>query len=422
MRAPSLPVIVMQKHSKLLSGMALLGVFSAATTHAAPAPRAKLAGKLETVAQFYGAMPTGVTVSQKGRIFVNFPRWGDNVPFTVAEIKNGRAVAYPPVKYPVMNGRRSLLTRGAPPRNWNAFGANGLRAALSTSKTARAQATRETHLVSVQSVVVDPKDRLWLLDTGSIAFGPTAPGGPKLVCMNLQNDSVERVISIPPSVALPTTYLNDVRFDLRRGRGGGTAYITDSGAGGIIVVDLASGRSFRRLDNHPSVQAEPKFVPFIEGRGRFQTPPGKFPQYLGIKSDGVALSSDGSRLFYCPLASRRLYSVSTAALLESNVAAARSVIDHGDKGASDGLESDAQGRIYCTQYETNSISRRLPSGLFETLVHDDRLLWPDTLSLAKNWRSLCNCYQLHQQKGFNFAEICAANRIRFSKSKPTALR
>ena len=33
-------------------------------------------GVLEPVAYFHGAMPTGVTVSQHGRIFVNFPKWG----------------------------------------------------------------------------------------------------------------------------------------------------------------------------------------------------------------------------------------------------------------------------------------------------------------------------------------------------------
>ncbi len=374
------------------------------SAHAAPAPREKLTGKLETVAQFYGAMPTGVTVSQKGRIFVNFPRWGDNVPFTVAEIKNGRAVAYPPLPRQSLLSRGNFLTNRA---SWNDFGANGTRAALSVEKTARARRERETHLMGVQSVVVDPLDRLWILDTGSIGFGPTAPGGPKLVCVDLQTDRVKRVIPVPPNVALPTSYLNDVRFDLSVGKSG-MAYITDSGAGGpggIIVVDLATGNSFRRLSGHPSVQPKPKFVPFVEGRGRFSTPPGKFPQYIGIKSDGIALSFDGARLFYCPLASRRLYSVSTSALLSSDpAAAARTVIDHGDKGASDGLESDAQGRVYATQYEHNSIVRRLPSGLFETIAHDPRLLWPDTLSLAKNGDLYVIANQLHEQKGFNFGK------------------
>ena len=52
-------------------------------------------GELEPVAYFHGAMLTGVTVSQQGRIFVNFPKWGDDVQFTVAELKDGQEVAYP---------------------------------------------------------------------------------------------------------------------------------------------------------------------------------------------------------------------------------------------------------------------------------------------------------------------------------------
>src|SRR3712207_1090381 len=59
------------------------------------APAGQTAGQIEPVAVFTGPMPTGVTVSREGRIFVNFPKWGDDVDFTVAEIRNGRAVPYP---------------------------------------------------------------------------------------------------------------------------------------------------------------------------------------------------------------------------------------------------------------------------------------------------------------------------------------
>lgn len=52
-------------------------------------------GGLETVALFEGAMPTGVTVSHEGRIFVNFPEWGDDVDATVAELRDDRPVPYP---------------------------------------------------------------------------------------------------------------------------------------------------------------------------------------------------------------------------------------------------------------------------------------------------------------------------------------
>ena len=121
--------------------------------------------------------------------------------------------------------------------------------------------------ISIQSAVVDPADRLWALDTGRLNFGPLIPGGPKLVGIDLRTNRVARTIRFPADVVLPTTYLNDVRFDLRRGRAG-LAFITDSGdegPNGIIVVDLASGRSWRKLTGHPSVRAEPGFTAVIEG-------------------------------------------------------------------------------------------------------------------------------------------------------------
>src|SRR5580698_3001895 len=55
----------------------------------------RVIGQLEVVATFDGGMPTGVTVANGGRIFVNFPRWGDSVEYTVGEVKGGKTVPYP---------------------------------------------------------------------------------------------------------------------------------------------------------------------------------------------------------------------------------------------------------------------------------------------------------------------------------------
>ena len=51
-------------------------------------PAEQTISALEPIACFYDAMPTGGTVSQQGRIFINFPKWGDNVQFTVGEFWN----------------------------------------------------------------------------------------------------------------------------------------------------------------------------------------------------------------------------------------------------------------------------------------------------------------------------------------------
>lgn len=89
----------------------------------------------------------------------------------------------------------------------------------------RTQAART--FVSVQSVVVDAVDRLWVLDTVNPLMQGTILAGPKLVTIDLATDQVVKTIAFAPDVALATTYLNNVRFDLRPGKDG-VAYITDS--------------------------------------------------------------------------------------------------------------------------------------------------------------------------------------------------
>ena len=335
-------------------------------------------GELEVVHTFDdGPMPTGVTVSHTGRIFVNYPKWGDEVPATVAELSDGVAVPYPD-------------------EEWNS----------------PASDDDPTALVSVQSIVVDPADRLWILDTGSPMFQPTKPGGPKLVCVDLATDSVEDTIEFLPDVALPSTYLNDIRFDLRKGEGG-VAYITDSsdsGPNGIIVVDLASGDSWRRLHDHPSTKAEDPhtFLPVVEGRVFLERPADGAPKPVKMGADGIAISSDGSRIWYCALASRKWFSVSADALADRTVSdddVAATVIDEGDKGgASDGLETDDAGCLYLTSGEHNAILRRLPDGSIETLVHDPRLLWPDTMSVATDGHLYVTANQLYRQAKYQRGE------------------
>jgi sugar lactone lactonase YvrE len=81
--------------------------------------------------------------------------------------------------------------------------------------------------------------------------------------------------------------------------------------------------------------------------------------------DGIAISSDGSSLYYCPLGSRKLYSGDTDSLVDRSFderKIADTMVDKGDRGgASDGLESDATGYIYSTNYEHNSIMPRHPN-------------------------------------------------------------
>lgn len=334
-------------------------------------PAEQTIGAIEPVFEFYGAMPTGVTVSRAGRIFVNYPRWGDPVPFTVGEIRGDQVLPYPNQE-------------------------------INTFDPARPAET----LSSVQSVVVDAKNRLWILDTGSPNFASPLSGGTKLVAIDLATNQVVRTIVFSPETVLPTTYVNDVRFDLRKGKSG-VAYVTDSsasGPGGIIVVDLDSGQNWRRLSGDHSTAADPSFVPVVEGEWLAVREQGKTPVPLKIASDGIAISSDGATLYFCALSTRHLYAVPTSLLLDrsaSDAAIAKAVVDLGEKGASDGLESDDKGRVYAGDYEHDSIRLRQTSGEWITIAHDPRILWPDTLSVAADGYLYFIANQLHRQAQFH---------------------
>ena len=222
----------------------------------------------------------GVGVSSKGRIFLSFPRTGtDHVSKSVVELIDGRGVAFPD---------HTINTLDV------------------TQPSAR--------FISVQAVVVDARDTLWALDTGIL--GPsTTPivGGAKLVAIDLNTNTVTRTIVFPPDLIGTNTSINDVRFDLSRGTLG-FAYITDASAvsgSGIIVVDLSTGQAVRRLQNDPSVLPDAGFRAAVEGKQFVSQPtPTSPPAPVTIAADGIALSADGKTLYYCPIASRRLYSVS----------------------------------------------------------------------------------------------------------------
>jgi|GEM_PF-352134 len=330
--------------------------------------------KLQPFALFYGPMPTDFTFSRDGRLFVAFPRWGRITNYTVGEVVNGRLTPFPDAQ---TNSFFPDQPRELDPR---------------------------THLVSVQSVVCDSANRVWLLDTGSIDMQPVIDGGPKMWAYDLTTGRRVKEITFE-AVVKKNSYLNDVRFDLSRGDAG-VAYITDSGAGGIIVVDIASGHSWRKLENDSSVMADKSLTMNVEGQPLKKRPAGGGEEPVLINSDGIALSPDGKTLYYTPLTSHSVYAVSTDFLADQRAGmdSAAAVKKVGEKpSANDGLICDQQGRIYSTDFEDNAIRRLTPGkpdSSAQVVVQDERLLWPDCV-MIHDGQLYVTSNQLHRQPNFN---------------------
>lgn len=307
---------------------------------------------------------TGITMSKDNRLFVNFPRWSDRYRNAVVEVQNGG------------------VTHPYPNESWNRWDGK----AESAGKA----------FVCVQSVVVDDRNSLWVLDPAAPMLGPVVPGGAKLVEIDLGKNQVKRIIPFGPEVAKTKSYLNDIRIDTRSN----TGYMTDSGIGGIVVLDLASGRARRVLDGHPSVLADESVDIVIDGKP-VRDASGKPPTF---HSDGIALSPDGEHLYYQALRGATLYRVSTR-VLRDVAASPEDVAAAVQKVAAtfpvDGLWMDVHSRIYLSAITKNAVVRLLPDGRTETLASDPRLAWPDTFTQGPDGAIYVTTSHIHQTPRFN---------------------
>lgn len=302
--------------------------------------------RLEQVAKFDHQV-MGVTVSQDGRIFVNFPRWSEDVPVSVAEVqKDGSIKPYPNDE-------------------WNSW------------RNARMnEVTPGDHFVTVQSVVADGRGSLWVVDPAAPNSEKTIKGGPKLVQIDLATNAVKRTYAFGTDVAGPASYLNDVRIS----PDGKFAYMTDSGSpGALVVVDLESGKAWRALSDDASTQADPTVVVTTDGKP-LKRPDGRGPMF---NADGIVLSPDGKQLYWQALTGKTLYRIDTATL-QNPGATPEEVAAKVEKVAttepSDGFWMDKSGGLFLSTMQSDSIKMLTPEGKLETVLTDSRLRWPDTFS------------------------------------------
>ena len=333
---------------------------------------------------------TGVAVSKEGRIFVNFPRWTEDAPVSVAEL-----------------GRDGTL-KPFPDARWNAW----------RNAAPPGQMKPEEHFVCVQSVVVDPRRRLWVLDPAAPGIEAIVAGGPKLVEIDLSTNAVVRTIRFDSMVAPQGSYLNDVRFT----PDGRFAYLSDAGArGALVVVDLASNGARRVLDGHPTTQADPGLVVKVEGR-ELRRPDGRAAVF---NVDGIAVSPDGKHLYYQALNGRTLYRLPTDALNDAGLSEAQldaRIERVGPSEPTDGMWMSSSGQLYITAFQDNAVKVRQPDGSFAVVIQDARLRWPDSMAEGPDGSLYVTASHIPDMPWFQAgapAQV-ATTLWRFSPSQPSS--
>jgi len=324
-----------------------------------PIPSKGFSGELTEIAKS-NYQWTGVAVSKKNRVFVCYPRWSNMGPISAGELlPDGSVSAFPDKK-------------------WNEW--------IQGGKVVGEE------FICVQSVYCDSNGALWVLDPAAPKFQGPITDGAKLVKVNLASNRVEKVYPLNSS-APKGSYLNDVRVDTKRQ----VAYMTDSGLGAIIVLDLKSGNARRVLDTSPSVKAEDVKVIIDEKRWGVM-PDGSVRK---VHSDGIALDKSGDYLYYQALTGKTLYRVATKDLRNEKLAAKElnaKVERVATTCPADGIEFGADGKLYFTSIEDSSIkSLNLSAAKKEltTVIKDKQLVWPDSLSLRGDGYFYVTCSQIN---------------------------
>jgi len=312
--------------------------------------------ELTKVASFKGIQVTGVTISQSGRFFANFPRWHKKLPFSVVEVMlNGEYKSYPNEAW----------------NNWKGQ-------------------PEENKFTCVQSVVAH-ENSLFVLDPASPMMKGVV-GNAMLYEFDLTTDELLNKWTFDKEIAPEKSYLNDLRID----REAGKIYITESGVGAIIVLDLNTGKPRRLLDQHASTKSEDVWLT-VEGKKWVKE--GEKPQ---MHADGIALSNDKAYLYYHALTGYGLYRIATQALNNETLDSkelANQVESLGKTPAPDGMIFDRRGNLYLGDLEKNAIMCRNPDGELKTFVQDSQIKWPDTFTIDEQENFYFTTSRIHEMEG-----------------------
>lgn len=228
--------------------------------------------------------------------------------------------------------------------------------------------------VYLNSVHVFSDETVWCVDQGALSAGifgeqyaKPAAGAQKIVQLDAQSGDIIRILRFDDVILPPGSQMNDLRFH------GSMMYVSDSGLGGIIIHDLHTGDTQRRLSGLPVVKASEKAPPamlaHVKGGKTFHPP----------NSDMIEITADGKWLYWAA-PTGPLYRVETRILRDlalSDAEVASHVQAVYDNNFSGGCAMDSEGNVYFSETVTHNITVWSPEGKTAVLVSDPRLLRPD---------------------------------------------
>lgn len=303
-----------------------------------------------------------VTATDNGTLFAGLPRW-----HATKQTPSLVRVDGPEILTPFPGGAWNEWSQGKAPEN--AF-------------------------VQVNSVHVFDDNTVWIVDQGAPDNKATLPGAAKVVQFDSKTGKALQVLRFDDKILPPGAVMNDLRvFDHK-------VYITDAGAGAVIVHDLQTGKTLRRLDRHPLMRQSTDRPIKATGGRLYEDEKGNRPE---VHADMLEVTPDGQWLLVSTPSSP-MYKLPTKLLNDPAITdeeLAKHIEVAFDKGTINGTAIDSLGNVYLGLVESRSIEVVAPDGRRATLIQDDRLIGPDALFIDSKRRLLIPASQGELMANFN---------------------
>ena len=206
---------------------------------------------------------TDVAVSEKGDIFACFPRnINENSFYSIAKIENEKMLPFPDNHW----------------NNWNFKYRND-----------------KDRFINITDIIIGKDGFLWALDASFYNDSVIRP--PVLYKINIDDKRIDKKFIMHLHTKSSFLCCMDIDFE------NNFAYISDTGEGSLIVIDLNNGKSWSRLKGHSSFNMLSDY---------------KDSSYVN-NFNSIGLSYDRRFLFYTSLSNSSIYKVSAVALRNRDV-------------------------------------------------------------------------------------------------------
>lgn len=223
-------------------------------------------------------------------------------------------------------------------------------------------------------LAIDSNGDLIVVDMGS-NLGKT-----RIFRFDTKKNVLINTIELSEKVAPKGSFIQDLVVDDIDG----WIYLADIVDPAIIALNINT-KEARRFSNHPSLLAEDKDM-VVDGKlTNFNGKPAR------VAIDPVGLSPDRQTLFFGAMNGTAWYQVSTK-LFKTNATDSeigKSIQVAGRKPISDGALTDSDGAHYFTNVTEHAISKLDKNGNLYNIIQDQRLLWPDDVSINNEWMYIC---------------------------------